>query len=90
MSPTELGLQIADRCAVADIECEGIAEVIDGVKHYDTRVMLDEREHCSDSVEMARQAIDYALARGLVARHPTLPHMVRVVQQPARAISLPH
>ena len=81
--------RIADRACVCDIECEGIAEDDGhGRRWYDVRPMLDPREHCDEMIDMAREAIDYALARGLVARHADLPHLLRVlpaVQTPAIA-----
>lgn len=73
--------RIADRCAVAEIECEGIAETIDGARWYDIRLMLDEREHAPESIDIAREVIDYALERRLVKRHPVHSHLLRVVSQ---------
>lgn len=72
-------MQIADRAVIADIECDGVSEQLDGRRWYDTRPMLDPREQPADNVEMARQAIDYALGRGLAVRHPDHPHLLRII-----------
>lgn len=71
-------LAIADRAVLADIECEGVAEHMEGHRWYDTRPMLDPRERPDDMIEMAAQAIDYAVQRGLVERHHRCGHLVRV------------
>ena len=41
--------------------------------------MLDLREHAPPVVDMAREALDYALSAGLARRHPAMPHLVCVV-----------
>lgn len=75
-------VRIADRSAVSDIECHGVAEHIGGQRWYDIRLMLDEREYGPESVDMSREAIDHALERCLVKRHPIHAHLLRVVRQP--------
>ena len=72
-------LAIADSAVVADIECNAVAERMEGGRWYDTRPMLDPREQPDDFIEMARQSIDYAVQRGLVERHHRCGHLVRVV-----------
>lgn len=72
-------LAIADRAVLADIECEAVAEHIEGQRWYDTRPMLDPRERPADFIEMARQAIEYAVQRGLVERHHRSAYLVRVL-----------
>lgn len=72
--------RIADRAVICDIECESIAEDDDhGRRWYDVRPMLDEREHAPEFIDMAREAINYAIARGLVARHGEWPHLLRIL-----------
>lgn len=72
--------RIAARAVVADIETEGVAV---GPRHdrtYDVRPMLDEHEHSAEVVDMAREALRYALARGLVTQvDERQPHILRVV-----------
>lgn len=72
--------RIAGRAVVADIETGGIAV---GPRHrrtYDVRPMLDEREHSTEIVDMAREALGYALGRGLVVRDDERqPYIVRIV-----------
>jgi hypothetical protein len=50
---------------------------------HDTRPMLDEREHAPQSVDLARQVLDYGLLCGLLHRHTQQPHLVRLVNAQA-------
>jgi hypothetical protein len=45
--------------------------------------MLDEREHAPQSVDLARQVLDYGLLSGLLHRHSQQPHLVRLVNAKA-------
>ncbi len=72
--------RIADRAAVTEIECECAAETIAGVKWYDTGPMLDPNEHAPQSIDIARELLDYAIERRLVIRHPHEAHLVRVAR----------
>lgn len=72
--------RLADRAAVADIEGHCPVETLDGVKWYDLRPMLDPREFSPECIDMSREAIDHALVRGLVKRHPEHAHLLRVVR----------
>lgn len=75
----ELAHLLADRAVVCDIESESYTLVDpQGVTWYDTRPMRDPREVPDDFAEMARQAIDYALHRGLVAPHPQHAYLLRI------------
>ena len=70
-----IAMRIADAAVVADIESYGVPI---GGRVYDVSPMLDPREHAPQVVDMAREAIDYALERGLVQRLPQDGHL-RVV-----------
>lgn len=50
---------------------------------YDTRPMLDEREHAPQSVDLARQVLDYGLLSGLLHRHSQQTHLVRLLNAKA-------
>lgn len=78
-----LAYQLADRACISDIEAEAVAAPIGAgvLRWYDTRPMLDPRELADDFVERNRQAIGYALGRGLIMRHPTQPHLVRIIHR---------
>lgn len=79
----DMAHRIADRAVVADIESECHAVPDEhGVGWWDTRTMLDPREMPDDFIEMARQTLAYADARGLIYRHPAQQHLVRI--NPAR------
>jgi hypothetical protein len=79
------GLLLADRAVITDIETHGIRVGTAPSRVYDVRPMLDEREHSSACVEMARQALAWAELRGLVVFEPTRPHLARIT---ARGIAL--
>lgn len=75
---TLLGFRLANRAVVSDIESEGYAVDIDGVRWWDIRPMFDVREHSPEVVDMSSEAMAYALASGLVQRHATQAHLVRI------------
>lgn len=75
-------LLIADRAAVADIESNAHAVRLETVRWYDVRPMLDEREQSPEGVDMNREALDYALMRGLIVRHHADAHLVRITRMP--------
>jgi hypothetical protein len=85
LAHTEAGLVkqaflLANRAVVSDIMSEAHkVRGSDGRTWWDTRPMLDVHEHDPLVVDMARQAIDYALAAGLVTQHAFEPHLVRIV-----------
>ncbi len=72
-------MAIANRAVISDIETEGVrVDLGDGQRWYDTRPMLDPRERCPDSIEMATQALDYAEKSGLVHRHADQRFLLRL------------
>lgn len=74
-----LAHRIADRAVICDIETECLVVCDEtGRGWWDTRVMLDPHELCDESIDMNRQALDYALQRGLVHAHPDHAHLVRI------------
>jgi hypothetical protein len=81
-----LGLSIANRAVVADIETECVAvDLGDGHRWYDTRPMLDPREHAPDVIDMASEALQWAESSALVQRHSEQRHLVRIVPLPQQA-----
>lgn len=73
-----LAYQIADASVLADIESGAIATWIDGERWLDIRPMLDPREHSGEVIDMARQALQHAVTRGLVTQRLSVPHLVRI------------
>lgn len=74
-----LGLRIADRAVVSDVETMGVpVQHADG-RWYDCRPMLDPREQPDSLVDMAREAIAWGLQRGLLVAHAYVPGLYRVV-----------
>lgn len=72
-------IAIANACVLDDVRSEAWAIEIDGTRWWDTRPMVDHREHAAESVDRMRLALDYALSVGLIQMHPQLPHLVRIV-----------
>ena len=65
-----LAYKLADEAVLCDIESEGVRVEQDGRRWYDVRPLLDERERSAECIDMAGEAIAYAIARGLAAQHP--------------------
>lgn len=77
----DLAHQLADRACIADIETQAQrCPRVGAVQWYDVRNMLDPREQPDDFVEMARQALAYAEARGIILRNSSDPHLVRIMR----------
>jgi hypothetical protein len=51
---------------------------------FDTRVMLDPREHCGEVIDMNAELIRYGENSGLLVRHPRCRYMVRFSKTEAR------
>lgn len=93
MTPEQINAaerMVAERAVVADIETEGVAIRVapDHQRRvYDVRPMLDPRERCDISIDMAAIALAYAEARGLIAVTERdldgQPRTVRILRDPA-------
>ena len=60
---------IANESAIECIESEAVRiDLGDGLRWYDTRPMLDPREHCAESIDLMTRRLQYAEASGLVTR----------------------
>jgi hypothetical protein len=78
----QMAFDLADRAVVCDIESECPPHFQDGQLWRDMRPMLSLDEHSGEFIDMAQQAVVYALLRGLVIAHLQHPHLVRVVRKP--------
>ena len=93
MTPEQLAAAerlLAERAVVCDIETEGVRIRIapdHASRVYDVRPMLDTRERCDWSVDMAAIALAYAETRGLISVTERdlegQPRTVRIVREPA-------
>jgi len=73
---------MAAKFVVADIETNCVHVTLpDGTGWYDTRPLLDPREHCDDAVEMASQALQWAEGHAVITRHAAQPWLVCVTAQ---------
>jgi hypothetical protein len=84
-TPTALiaaSFKLANHWVTSTIQCECVrvtdAEHGHAGTWWDTRPMLDPREHAPQVVDMATEALQYALDTGLAIRHPRAPHLVRL------------
>jgi hypothetical protein len=61
---------IADAAVVSDVETNAVlvGGLSDGRRLYDVRPMLDPREQPPEVIDMAQQAVNYGLARGILAQ----------------------
>ena len=71
-----IAFEVANRAVVSDIESEGHRVELDGRTWWDTRPMTDPHEHAPEVIDMATQAIQYAVGTGLAAVHPQRPYLV--------------
>jgi len=71
-----LACEIANRAVVADIESECHRVQLDGRAWWDTRPMTDQREHSPEVIDMATQAIQFAVGAGLAGLHPQRPYLL--------------
>ena len=80
MTPAQLvGLahRLADRFVIDAIAAAGVPEALQGRRWYDTRPMLDPREHSGPAIDQAQEVLRYAHERGLISPHPEHAHLVR-------------
>lgn len=71
--------RLASRAVVEDIESECVAVQLGTHTWWDTRPMLDQREHSPQVIDMATEALAFALEAFIAERHRTEPHLVRIV-----------
>lgn len=71
-------MRIARQSVVADIECNANRTKLEGTVYWDTRPMLDPREHAPEALDMALQALDFAVLSGLAVRHQDKPYLLRI------------
>jgi hypothetical protein len=74
-------IRIARQAVVADIECNANRTKLDEAVWWDTRPMLDPREHAPESLDMALQALDFAVLSGLAVRHQDKPYLLRITTE---------
>jgi hypothetical protein len=75
--------EVARDAIVADIQTECARAAAPGettCDWYDTRPMLDPREHAPQVLDMAARALALADAMRIITRHPGAPHLVRITK----------
>jgi hypothetical protein len=71
---------IANIAVIADIECYCTSTVLGDSTWWDIRPFIDARENCNEMIDMAQEAIDYALQAGLAVQHPEKPYLLRMIR----------
>jgi hypothetical protein len=81
---TKAGLRLAVMYVVADVEenCPRV-NMPEGGRWFDTRPMLDPREHASPVIDMAVDALRFGEQAEALVRHHQHRHLVRVLVAPA-------
>lgn len=80
---TELAYKNADRFVLGELDDQPTITIDHVPGWIDTRPLLDQREHSPQVIDIWAETLDYADWRGLVRRHPSQPHMVRLVRMGA-------
>jgi hypothetical protein len=76
------GMAIGNRAVVVAIESECPAVTLAPFQVWrDTRPMLDPREHSGMAIDEHAEILSYAEQAGLVQRHSTERHLVRVIHR---------
>ena len=75
-------MRLANAAVVSDIEsnCPALRSACGTITWYDTRPMLDQREHSPEVIDMASEAIEYGVESGLLIRHEQHPYWLRVAR----------
>lgn len=73
---------IANAAVICDIESYCTQVHIGGWLFWDTTHWTSLHEHAAEEVDMAKQAIDYALQAGLAMQHPQQKHLLRLLRGP--------
>lgn len=77
---TAMAFRLATTAVADDIRSECARVTLGGWTWWDTRPMLDPREHAAETIDMARLAIDYAVQTGLAMRNPMQPHLLHLLR----------
>ena len=82
----QLAFILANRAVVADVQTQCVCVWSEWPgegkqRCYDTRPMLDPREHAPEVIDMVVQALSYGEWAGVLVRHPAARYLVRVVEQ---------
>lgn len=73
--------QMATDLATMTIESEAHPVELDGYRWYDTRPMLDARQHAPEVIALHVRDLDFAFSVGLYRAHNEQPHLVRAIDQ---------
>lgn len=75
---TPLTREYAAAAVVADLELFCAEVTLDGVRWYDTRPMLDPREHSPECIDLGEKAVTLALGLHLADQHPQHTYLLRL------------
>jgi hypothetical protein len=82
MQLLQRGLAIGNQAVIETVECEAVrVQLPEPGRWYDTRPMLDPREHAPQVIDMAAEALSYGETAGLLRRHTAHRHLVCIVPE---------
>lgn len=76
-----MAMRLASAAVISDMETNAASMTINGQRWWDVRPMLDEREQPPECIDMAREAIAYAIDAEIVVQHPEQPHWLQIVRK---------
>ena len=75
---------IANRAVREDLDNYAVPATVEWsgapARCWDTRPMLDPREHAPEAIDMATDALGFAERSGLIERHPQCRYLVRLIE----------
>lgn len=78
----DTAFNLADQYVISDIEVNAIEQHdADGIAWWDVAAMVNPHEHAPESIDMASQALAFALARRLFEPHAQFPNLWRKVSR---------
>ncbi len=74
------GLAIGNQAVIDTVRTEAVrVNLPEPGDWFDTRPMLDPREHAPENINSAAEALSYGESAGLLRRHPVQRHLVCLV-----------
>lgn len=73
--------RIAGASVINLVTSECVTQKVRGVIYYDTRPMVDPREHSPANVDWHAEVLAYGLAVGILQRDTTDHHLVRFIRE---------
>lgn len=69
---------LANAAVIADVQSACPCVKLDGLTWWDSRPMVDPREHPPAVIELAQAALQFGLTTGLLGVHPQRPYLLHI------------